>query len=275
MVLTDEQRQYYECEGYIVLDTGIENAILDAVVADLRDKYTSETKDKDLAYQDAGRIQDAWRINPNVKSLALNPRILGALEELYERKPLAFQTLNFPVGTEQAPHSDTIHFNSMPSGFMCGVWFALEDMDENNGTLMFYPGSHKLPEVKRQNIKQDLKIPMQSASTRFLLRGLRKLKLAAPQSLAIDDASEIYPLYEKYIAELIEKKNLQPTFANIRKGQALIWAANLLHGGSPHKDKNRTRHSQVTHYFFENCRYYTPLLSNDSFTQWRNPTWIS
>ena len=48
-----------------------------------------------------------------------------------------------------------------------------------------------------------------------------------------------------------------------RKGQALIWAANLLHGGSPQTDPTRTRWSQVTHYFFDDCIYYTPAFSDE------------
>lgn len=50
-----------------------------------------------------------------------------------------------------------------------------------------------------------------------------------------------------------------------RKGQALIWAANLLHGGERHLDPDRTRWSQVTHYYFEDCLYYTPLNSDPSY----------
>src|SRR5262249_3213297 len=45
---------------------------------------------------------------------------------------------------------------------------------------------------------------------------------------------------------------------HVKKGHALIWAANLLHGGSPVADPDRTRHSQVTHYFFANCVWCTP-----------------
>ncbi len=47
-----------------------------------------------------------------------------------------------------------------------------------------------------------------------------------------------------------------------KKGQALIWTANLLHGGDRQKDRNKTRWSQVTHYFFDNCAYYTPMFSD-------------
>ena len=43
---------------------------------------------------------------------------LDALRELYQREPRPFQTLNFPVGTMQKPHADSVHFNSGPAGFM-------------------------------------------------------------------------------------------------------------------------------------------------------------
>jgi hypothetical protein len=63
--------------------------------------------------------------------------------------------------------------------------------------------------------------------------------------LASDDAGSRY--------------SARPFFAC--KGQALIWAANLLHGGSVQHDPARTRWSQVTHYYFRDCIYYTPAFS--------------
>ena len=80
-------------------------------------------------YRDWARIQDAWLGSRNVRAIARAPRVLSILRGLYDRKPRPFQTLNFRVGTEQAPHSDTLHFNSKPSGYMCGVWVALEDIE--------------------------------------------------------------------------------------------------------------------------------------------------
>jgi hypothetical protein len=43
----------------------------------------------------------------------------------------------------------------------------------------------------------------------------------------------------------------------------LIWCANLLHGGSLQTDRTRTRWSQVTHYYFQDCVYYTPAFSDE------------
>ena len=55
---------------------------------------------------------------------------------------------------------------------------------------------------------------------------------------------------------------LERRVLRIRKGQALVWAANLLHGGTPIQDPSRSRHSQVNHYFFEGCLYYQPQRSD-------------
>jgi hypothetical protein len=91
------------------------------------------------------RVTDGWSEIEGVRRLALAPRVLSLLRTLYQREPVPMQTLNFGRGTQQWAHSDSMHFSSFPAGFMCGVWFALEDIDEENGPLEYYPGSHRLP----------------------------------------------------------------------------------------------------------------------------------
>ena len=60
------------------------------------------------------------------------------------------------------------------------------------------------------------------------------------------------------IARVIEDHNLRPLEAHLKRGQALIRSANILHGGSPIQE-GRSRHSHgVTH--FDGCSYHTPLL---------------
>jgi ectoine hydroxylase-related dioxygenase (phytanoyl-CoA dioxygenase family) len=232
------RREQFERDGYLILESaGIPEPTLDAIVDDLAELYGDIRTEEGVVYAKR-RIREAWRISPNVKALALAPEVLKLLEDLYGRKPIPFQTLNFWTGSQQAPHSDTLHFNSVPAGYMCGVWVALEDIDMDKGPVIFYPGSHKLSEVTMQDV------------------GVRA-------------SDSEYRHYERYIADLIEEEGLTPRYATIRKGQALLWAANLLHGGAKLKHPDLTRHSQVTHYFFEDCRHYIPMFSEQDEPAWR------
>lgn len=60
----------------------------------------------------------------------------------------------------------------------------------------------------------------------------------------------------------IEISGIKKQSLCIEKGNMLIWSANLLHGGDPILKHDSTRFSQVTHYYFEACKYYTPLGSD-------------
>ena len=82
---------------------------------------------------------DAWTVSEAVRELATSPAILGLLEVLYGRRPIPFQTLNFLRGSQQPTHSDAYHFHSYPKHFMCGVWVAFEDTDDDNGAAALLP----------------------------------------------------------------------------------------------------------------------------------------
>ncbi|MEZ5489515.1 MAG: phytanoyl-CoA dioxygenase family protein [Gammaproteobacteria bacterium] len=239
-ILSPEQQAAFHTNGYLVVDFEFDDALLEGIKEKVYPLYPEEFRNNPTF---GTRVQDAWLQVDEVRQLAVQENVLRALGELYGRRALAFQTLNFPVGTSQLAHSDTIHFNSMPSGFMAGVWVALEDMDENNGSLIYYPGSHKLHEYTMQDF-------------------------------GLGTGYNFYKDYERAVQQVIEEQNLQPEYGCIRKGEALIWHANLLHGGAPRKDLARSRHSQVTHYYFEGCRYYTPMLSSEGDTHYRDPIWI-
>jgi hypothetical protein len=61
---------------------------------------------------DSLRIQDSWRTLPEVKQIACNAKPLKLLSDLYGRRAFPFQTLNFPVGTQQ--HFHTVIRYSVP-----------------------------------------------------------------------------------------------------------------------------------------------------------------
>jgi pimeloyl-ACP methyl ester carboxylesterase len=87
------------------------------------------------------RLQDGWQHCKAVRELALHAVVLELLRYLYGRDPFCFQTLTFPVGSQQHFHSDAVHFHSYPYGFMCGVWMALETIEADAGPLVFTTGS--------------------------------------------------------------------------------------------------------------------------------------
>jgi len=182
------------------------------------------------------RVQDAWTYDEDVRAVAANQAVLDLLTKLYGRRAFPFQTLNFPVGTQQPLHSDSVHFSSVPERFMCGVWLAMEDISRDAGPLTYLPGSHRWPVLKNSDIGRT---------------GWRS-ELSSAQE----------PFQLAWEALISHSNQASDTFLP-RKGQALIWAANLLHGGSPQKNPHLTRWSQVTHYYFERCIYYTPAFSDE------------
>ena len=119
----------------------------------------------------------------------------------------------------------------------------MEDVTEENGALAYFPGTHKRPEQTMADL------------------GLRP---------SYDD----YAAYESKIGELIESEGLQPERCCLKKGEALIWHSNILHGGPAGTDPSRSRHSQVTHYAFTGCKHYTPLTSGPIYRSYRFPEWI-
>lgn len=222
--------------GYVIIDLNISDNDIDKLISELDPTFDQNLKNPAMSVTENSRILDAWKFSDQVKQLAVNKKVLSILELLYRRKPFAFQTLNFKTGTEQRTHSDMIHFSSLPERFMCGVWVGLEDIHDNNGPLHYYPGSHKLP-----------------------FYDMFDIGIVGSGSKGYDD---YVAYYEDFIENVIRANGLQKEKLNIKKGQALIWAANLLHGGEPILDKNSTRYSQVTHYYFEDCVYYTPLYTD-------------
>lgn len=181
------------------------------------------------------RVQDGWRFNDDIRAVATNRAVIDLLSKLYGRRAFPFQSLNFPVGTQQAPHSDSIHFSTVPERFMCGVWLALEDIHPDAGPLVYYPGSHRWPVLYND------------------LLG----KVAGAGDPVLDEAP-----YQRAWQAMVEASGVKPEIFLAKKGQALIWSANLLHGGSRQKDPARTRWSQVTHYYFDGCSYCTPAFSD-------------
>ena len=215
-------------DGVALVDLGDEaRALCDQAVAETEGYFQG----------DVGRVQDAWYRSKAVRKLATLPGMRRLLHRAYGRDPFPFQTLNFRMGSQQGMHADTIHFHSVPERFMCGVWIALEDVRPNAGPLAYLKGSHKAPVLT-----------------------MRDAGVNSPTPTYEDYVSTYAPRFE----QILGAGGYVLDWGLIRKGWALVWAANLAHGGAPIRDHGMTRRSLVVHNFFEDCIYYTPMHSDEA-----------
>ncbi len=231
-------RHYHEY-GFTSFSGLLEEKLIDEVKQELIRCYDTYYDPK------KGRIANLWKHIAAIKNLAIHDNILDKLRLLYQREPIPFQTLNFRHGSQQLPHSDSIHFNSLPQRFLCGVWIALEDVDEKNGALFYYPGSHRWPVFDYSTVSTKLEVTSET-----------------------DHQLYYRDHYEPFIKKMIEESGIQPKIFKAKKGDMIIWSANLIHGGLALEEKHRTRWSQVNHYFFEDCLYYDPKNSNSHMGEW-------
>ena len=224
------QESYSSQESYIINGYAIYNGIIEDKLLDEVLKETKEVKDD--AQLDCWKNQEVTA----VFDLAYHPKVLSILKELYNEDPFPFQTLNFDQSPAIGIHCDTIHFNTEPACWMCGVWIALEDATMENGPLQYFPGSHDLPVIRFQDIGLT---PDRNKET--LMHNLG--------------------IYSAWLHRRNDTMGLKPTTLLCKRGTVLIWHANLMHMSMDPKP-GTTRASQVTHYYFkkEGIKYTVPAF---------------
>jgi ectoine hydroxylase-related dioxygenase (phytanoyl-CoA dioxygenase family) len=166
------------------------------------------------------KLLDVHAHSALVRQAAAAPAVVEFLQAIFDARPKAFQTLTFWRGSQQAIHKDTayVRIASEPM-HLAASWIALEDVARGSGELKYYVGSHRDPE--------------------FLFGGQHKWMVEAPRE------------HPEYLASLRldarRYKHPRRTFL-AKEGDALIWHADLAHGGSRIWRRGSTRQSLVTHY---------------------------
>lgn len=176
------------------------------------------------------KIMDAWTYSELINRVFHHTEVLRILQFIFEKPVAPFQTINFIYGSEQKPHSDSIHMTTEPLGYLAAIWIALEDVEEGSGELIYYPGSHKLNYIMSEDYDS----------------GNNAIKLGEHN----------YQHYEEKVRLVIAENNFQEKKFLPKKGDALIWHANLLHGGSAITKPGKTRKSMVCHYFAKGVLCY-------------------
>lgn len=179
------------------------------------------------------KVMFAFRQSPAIKAMANDRRIVDVLDLLLGRRMHVFQTINFQTGSEQAAHSDSIHMTTYPLGYLAAAWVALEPITADNGPLMYFPGSHKLPYLLNDGFDH--------GGGRFTI------------------GEDAYAHYEAAVQRSIDDGRFTPHEFHAQPGDVLIWHANLLHGGKKMTTPNASRKSMAVHYFAEDVLCYHEL----------------
>ena len=229
----------FEQDGYVILDCN-ENELIESIDK----KFENLIKNNDYStnsaiysYNDKPRIVDAYKKIHEIKEFSQNNVLIDFLKSFYKSNPLPFSNIAFKYGSEQPLHSDYVHHVTVPELLLCGAWTALEDIKKGSGELIVVPKSHKLEIFKYKNY------------------GLQK-----PKSL--EEIKFNYSYYEKWVDETIANEGLIKTPIYPKKGQTVLWQANLFHGGGKINNSLLTRKSFVIHYTFDDATlFYNPNFS--------------
>ena len=212
--------------GYAVVRGYLTEQQVDAVNAEI----AKLLEQKKISFNSSHKLMFAIHVSPLLHDIGTNKQLNEMLSCLIGGPARLFSSINFLMGSEQATHSDSIHMTTYPLGGLLGVWFALEDITEENGPLHYFPQSHKLPYYLNRDYNNE---------GNFFFLGKKS-----------------YTDYESMIAEKIQEQKLDKIKFLAKKGDMLIWHANLFHGGDPHLNKQKTRKSMVLHYFNEEAICY-------------------
>ena len=224
-------------DGYVVLEQAVPAACVDRLNAAIDRAWVApppglliHTFGPDGRYREippelAARDHSTKLVDLHAHSCAAreaiaSPRVVGFLAAVFEDPPKAFQSLAFWKGSQQAIHKDTayVKVDSDPLHFAAS-WLALEDIGAGTGELEYYVGSHRAPDYvfNRYNKWMGMYV---SEHDRFL-------------ASLHEDAAALKHARSAFLA---------------KKGDVLIWHADLAHGGSRILHPERTRRSLVTHF---------------------------
>ena len=186
-------------KGYLILDRAIEPEVLDDVWAEYENAIANgviELKQEGVSPDDPwpGRYLDVHLKVPGFCRILRHPTLLHWVELLMERVPAPFQTISSHKGSQQLPHSDSIHMTTYPIGYLSACWIAFEDIHPDSGPLVYYPGSHRLPYI----FSQDVGIGEGRLSPKRKRLVSRKIRAAHPGSAGrTADRAQIFSCEER------------------------------------------------------------------------------
>lgn len=194
--------------------------------------YEFKEKNKDIVKQyenENGYLHRIVNLHEKVDQLNIlfeNNKTSLEVLDFFLGETICYTSLFFERSSEQDIHRDTPYFWTIPEYQYMGFWIALEDTDENNGSLKVVKGAHKLPEIDRIAIAKQF---------------YNDLENIDPYDMRLWDE------YQRQLKEQYTNAGLIEEEVYFKKGDSIIWHPQTPHGGAKILDPKRTRLSWVLH----------------------------
>jgi ectoine hydroxylase-related dioxygenase (phytanoyl-CoA dioxygenase family) len=248
-----EQLKFFVGNGYVILPGAVPARAVAAARADLDRAYAGDIQGAQfesaklgkgplpwapVVQQSPAKVLDLHYFSSACRKIMFSPKITAFLGLIFESKVFASQSLGFLRGSAQEGHQDSAYVVYTLARHFAASWIALEDVTIGAGELFYYPGSHRFPEF------------FYGAHYKSVSEARR---MGTPESTL----NEQIGAHVGSLDERARKLGLPKEVFVARAGDALIWHADLVHGGNP-VSETVTRKSFVTHY----CpRYAAPLFA--------------
>ena len=232
---TRDRLNAFVADGFVILPNAASHAAIDAFLAKISAGFESDGSG--LLYQNPGdnrcqplsagvrrlgtRIVDAYAVAHEALDLFTSPSLLAFLELIFGEEAMLFQSLGFDQGSQQGLHQDTAYVVVDRPLELAACWIALEDIRPGSGELMYAPGSHRAPEFSFSPDRKHWEAPV--------------------------DGDAIHHQWSQLLVQRAQETRGVQTFM-ARKGDILVWHADLAHGGKQVERQDLTRRSLVGHF---------------------------
>jgi ectoine hydroxylase-related dioxygenase (phytanoyl-CoA dioxygenase family) len=226
--------EIYRRDGAVILEGIISGEIADSIknemqTADETKPYAGFIKGKTVCTSRENQAHHRFRFKDiyinfeNARDAVLAPALIDLLYEIMGEPVMAFQSLGFTRGSGLRVHRDSNFLAIDKPETVIGTWLALEDIEAGSGELAYYPGSHRFPAYN------------------FSDGSLHRIKTPGKASYNNDE-------YVHYLNENIAANHLEEKRFLARKGDCLVWHADIVHAGTPVTRPELSRYSLATHF---------------------------
>jgi hypothetical protein len=228
----------FERDGFVVIQSAVPHAAIDAYLAQYGQAAAnpgrlivnvpfgpmSEPFAPEKTTIPGTKVLETSYLLPAGDRLSFAPPIAQFLHTMFHGPALAFQSLHFAVGSTQTIHQDTAYVVVEKEPLkLIASWIALQDVEPGTGELIYFPGGHRM----------------------------REYLYADGTSKNFHPGRDHGRLHNAHLAYLVEEAARcgfpQQSFLP-KKGDVLLWHADLPHGGGQITKPGSTRTSLVTHY---------------------------